>query len=417
MKADGWKNLLTLSGTKRDRTTRSQFYRNSKLDRNTLENLYSSSGIARRLIDIFAQDSLREWFYTDDEKSSELQDRFEEIYLHSHLFKFLSLSRLHGGALLLLLIDDGRNLAEPLNEQAIQSIEGFRVYDRWSVSWALNMVYHDPSHQFYGEPEFYEIQPSFSVPFRVHESRVVKLDGLIVSDRERRENQGWGLSFLEPVYQYLRDLDGTHRASASIVEDFIQTVMSVKGLTDLIGSGGEENIVKRLEILDLSRSVLNTILMDADGEQFSKQASSVAGLSEILNAFRIQLSSASGIPMTKLFGISPGGLNATGNSDIRNYYDDIANYQRIYLKPVLERLVKLFILEKKGPYKGIEPEKWSLHFNSLWQLDEREKSEIQKIVADTDAIYMDRGVFRPDEIAEVRSQPEGYKKQVEINNG
>lgn len=414
MKTDGWKNFFTLSGTRRDRTLRGSFQGNRFLDRETLDSLYSNSGIAQRLIDVYVKDALREGFFTDDEKAELLQDRFEEISLEYFLFRFLSASRLHGGAILLFLVDDGRSLTEPLNEANIISLEGFQVYDRWEVFWDQSMIYSDPSQKKYGDPEFYRISPYFGQPFKVHESRVFRLDGLVVSERKKRENQGWGFSFLQPVYQILSDLDSVHRSSASIVQDFVQTVMSVKGLTDMIGSGGEEAILKRLEILDMSRSVLNTLLMDADGEQFSKQSSSVAGLSDLLQSFRVQLSSASGIPMTKLFGTSPGGLNATGESDLRHYYDDISNFQKVYLKPVLERIVKLFFLEKKGPYKGIEPEKWSIHFNSLWQMDEKEKAEIKKIVAETDAIYLDRGVFREDEIAAIRSQPEGYKKTIEI---
>lgn len=413
-KNDGWRNLFTLAGTARDRTVRGSFKQNPILDRETLDSLYSSSGVAKRIIDIAALDSLREWFFTDDEKSELLQDRFEEMNLHYHLQKFLISSRLHGGAIMILLIDDGLSLEQELNEKAIESIEGFRVYDRWSVSWSQEMLNHDPNSKDFGEPEFFDVTPNFSTPFRVHASRVLRLDGLIISDRKKRENSGWGYSFLQPIYQYLMDLDQSHRASASIIQDYVQTVLSVKGLTEMLSTDGEKNVLKRLEILDLSRSVLNTLLLDSDGEQFSKQASSVSGLGDLLEAFRLQISSACGIPMTKLFGVSPKGLNATGDSDIRMYYDEVSNYQKVFLKPQLERLISLFMKEKSGPYQGVEPENWSFSFNSLWQLGEREKSEIKKMVAETDAIYLDRGVFHEKEIADVRSQPEGFKKHIEL---
>jgi phage-related protein (TIGR01555 family) len=339
----------------------------------------------------------------------------EELHLQAEVSEAVSMARLHGGSVLVAITDDGRELSEPLNEAGLKTIDGFRCYDRWSVTWTEAMLQGDPRSRQYGMPEIYQINPPGGAPYNVHESRVIRFSGMQVSERMRIMNNGWEYSYLEPVYQAMMDLDGGHRASASIIQDFVQTVMSIKGLTEMIAGGNEAHVVGRLNLLDMSRHVLNTILMDADGENFSKQSSSVAGLSDLLQAFRIQVSAITGIPMTKLFGISPGGLNATGESDLRNYYDDVANYQKTHIQPPMEKIVRMMMLERSGLYKGQEPQKWSLKFNPLWQMSDTELSAIKKTVADTDALYLDRGVYSADEISLVRSQPEGWKKDVQTS--
>lgn len=414
---DGWNNAFTLAGTKRDRTTKTGFGMSAKLDQETLDSLYASGGIARRIIDLPSQEMTREWFTVTDEKSDELLDRMEELKVQSTVTYAVAMARLFGGSLVMLLADDGRTLSEPLNPLAVKEIDGLRVYDRHQVSWTEQSLYSDPGQRQYGQPEIYTISPINGTPFNVHESRIVRVPGLVVSDRMRARNSGWDYSYLQPVYEALGNLASSYTASASVIQDFVQTIMSIKGLTEMIAGGNESVVAKRIEILDMSRHVLNTILTDADGEQFSKQSSSVAGMSELLNSFMIQVSSITGIPMTKLFGISAGGLNATGDNDIRNFYDEIKTNQEFNLKPVLETIVKWFMLEKKGAYRGVEPAKWSIKFNPLWQMSDRELAEVKKITAETDALYLDRGVFTEAEVAETRGKSEGWKLDIEINNG
>jgi len=412
MRLDGWQNFFTLFGTKGDRTTRGTPGFHVQFTQPELDDLYAGGGLARRIIDLPAQDMTREWFTTTDDGSEDLAEYMDALYLQPKVTEALSIGRLFGGALLLMLVDDGRELSEPLNERNVRSIDGFRIYDRWQINWTQKSLYSDPKLAKYGHPESYYVTPYAGGGFNVHESRVIRIPGLAVSERKRVENNGWDYSVLEPVKQALMDLDSSHRASASIIQDFVQTVMSVKGLTDMLSGGQEEAVKKRLDIMDMSRSVLNTLLMDADGESFSKQSSSVSGLSDLLNQFRIQVSSITGIPMTKLFGQSPGGMNATGESDVRNYYDEIATQQSYVLRPILERLVRVCMLSKAGPYGGREPDSWKIQFNPLWQMSDKEVAEVRKLTAETDALYLQWSVFGSDEISEAREGAESWKNPV-----
>lgn len=43
--------------------------------------------------------------------------------------------------------------------------------------------------------------------------------------------------------------------------------------------------------------------------------------------------------MTKLFGRAPAGMNATGESDLQNYYDYVDTLRESVLAPILRRLL------------------------------------------------------------------------------
>jgi hypothetical protein len=92
-------------------------------------------------------------------------------------------------------------------------------------------------------------------------------------------------------------------------------------------------------------------------------------------------------------------MQATGASDIRFFYDQIAAIQNSMLRSKVETLVRLVFKNKQGPTKGVEPDDWSLKFRTLYQLTEKEKAEVRKTQSDTDTAYIDTGVLSEDEVA------------------
>ncbi len=110
----------------------------------------------------------------------------------------------------------------------------------------------------------------------------------------------------------------------------------------------------------------------------------------------IRLAAASRIPYTILMGDSPAGLNATGDSDIRNFYDHIAAMQRRKLRPVLRQIVSIIL---RVLYGDKAPKKWDIEFRPLWQPTEKEVAETRFQIAQADAIYLDRSVFSAEECA------------------
>lgn len=149
---------------------------------------------------------------------------------------------------------------------------------------------------------------------------------------------------------------------------------------------------------NLSKGVTNMMVLDGQ-ETFEKLSTNVSGVSELLDRFMLSLSSVTAIPVTLLFGRSPAGLNATGDSDIRNFYDMIKQYQETKLKPILEKLFLYIFKSKNGPTNGVEPENWSIQFTPLWQNTEEQEATMRRTVAETDRIYIETGVLDPNEVA------------------
>ena len=111
-------------------------------------------------------------------------------------------------------------------------------------------------------------------------------------------------------------------------------------------------------------------------------------------------------PAVKLLGISPSGFNATGESDIRNYYDHIATRQQKMMLAPLKTVLDCLQLHLTG---RIDPT-ISFTFNKLGEEDRKIQAEIQKVKADTAAVYMDRGTLSVEEVRQslADDQHSGY---------
>jgi hypothetical protein len=149
--------------------------------------------------------------------------------------------------------------------------------------------------------------------------------------------------------------------------------------------------------MDMARSVCRAILVDAEREEFSRVATSFAGLPEILDRFMMRDAAAAEMPVALLYGRSAAGLNATGESDTRAWYDVLEDAQNDVLRPRLERVVRVFMLAKNGPTRGQEPENWRLKFNPLWQPTEKEAAETRQINGNTIAALVEAQVMLPEE--------------------
>lgn len=372
---DGWQNIFTSLGTKRDSRTATVFAAPIRLNQVDCEAIYRADGIGARIVDIPANDMTRRWVTLEGDGGQEVLARMEELRAKTHVSHALRWAGLYGGAIIVLGIDDGQMLDAPLNEAAIRRIQFMRIYDRHQVQALTSDLYVDPESDKFGEPERYTITPLRGAQYRVHASRVLVFDGETVPERIRQTNDGWGDSRLQRPYYALRDLAAASGASIAIMQDFIQAVLKMKNLGDLLMAGEDKAVLKRLEILGLSKSIINTMLIDADEEDYTKHASSVAGIPDILDRAMLMLSAATGIPATRLFGRAPAGMNATGESDLAQWHEELAGEQDAALRPQLERLVRLLYLEREGATKGKEPEVWTLGFKPLAEPTEAQQAE------------------------------------------
>jgi phage-related protein (TIGR01555 family) len=165
-----------------------------------------------------------------------------------------------------------------------------------------------------------------------------------------------------------------------------------------------------MQMIELSRSVAKALVIDAEDESFTRVATSFAGLPDVLDRFADRLAAASGYPATVLFGSAPAGLNATGDSDIRLYYDRVQSYRRDEIKPGVERIVKAIMSEV-----GSEPEHWDIEFGSLYQPTDVESADLRQKVAQTDKLYVDMGSITPEEVTLSRFGETGWSMETKVD--
>src|SRR5690606_24175510 len=111
----------------------------------------------------------------------------------------------------------------------------------------------------------------------------------------------------------------------------------------------------------------------------------------------VRLASAAGMPLTRLMGMSPAGLNATGESDLANWYSVVEAYGEREILPALRTIIRAIALSEGLP--NINVDELDVTFPSLWQLDPKETAELRKMVAETDAIYIQNGVLLGADVA------------------
>ncbi|WP_155641671.1 anti-CBASS protein Acb1 family protein, partial [Xylella fastidiosa] len=164
------------------------------------------------------------------------------------------------------------------------------------------------------------------------------------------------------------------------------------GLSDTLSSDqGTQEIHKRFQLAAMMKSFNRMLLLDAKDE-YTQKTNHFSGVKEVIEQFMMDISGAADIPATRLFGQSPKGMNATGDSDIRNYYDRIKAQQEDELRPVLRVLYAVLFRASVGEC----PQDLEIQFNSLWQMSETERATIEKLRAERDQMYLAHGVIGPD---------------------
>lgn len=390
LKSDGYANVFSSTGTRADRSTFTRISSPAYIDQVTASFLYLGGGIGRRLIDMPVEEMTRagvEFDGMDEALEQSLYAEFDDLDVMKHVADALRWADVFGGSMIVMGLNDGNQLDMPLNEDGIKSVEFLRVYDRWQTS--VGRRYTDPMNPGYGKPELYLISPhTGGAPYQVHESRVLIFDGDPVPDLQRQQQDGWGASKYQACNDALTRFGTSHQWANSLLERAQQAVHGIPELANILRTaGGESQVQKRVDVVDMVRGILNTIVIDSQ-ETYDLKATSFSQIPDILDRFAEALSAITGIPMYLLIGRSPGGLNATGASNEEAWYARVGAMQNDRLRKPLNRLVQLILLSLSGDTGG----DWKLCFKPLKVPSDKEKAEIEKLEADACKAKADEAV-------------------------
>ena len=357
---DGYANALAFLGESSPLLSGGVFER-SELTRQTelLTAAYRESWLAKRIIDMPSDDMTRAW-YTLSANLPEADLRRLKLLEARHSVKqeltaALRWARLYGGSLALMVIrGEEDRLDRPMDPDFLlpDCFQGLLVLDRaQGIEPSLERVtdLEDPD---FGLPMYYTVhlQTEAGAAVRLHHSRVLRFVGRELPALEAERENGWGASELEHIWDELMKRSATSANIAQLVFQANLTTLKMSDFGELLAVGTEGQRRQVLEAVaqeNRLRTSFGLQILSA-GDTLETHSYSFSGLSEIYEAFMMDMAGAAEIPATKLFGRSPQGLNATGESDLRNSYEMIAQLQERSLRPALEKLLPVMAISCWG---------------------------------------------------------------------
>ena len=418
---DGYTNMLNKYGTSQDSSTVYDYTPEAITDDLQLMQLYEGNGLFAKIIDRPSEEAVKHGFnidYGDRDITSYVESRMDELELEECFATAEKWARLYGGSVIVRLVDDGRGLEEPIDWRHVKSIEELRVFERTVVQPDDTSIYHFhfydsmQHHMPFGEPEFYQIFSIYGY-FVVHRSRcLVFRNGKLPEHTTSANYRYWGIPEYVRIKRELRECITAHGYGPKLLERCVQGIYKMRNLSNMLStSDGEDKVLRRLQVIDMARNLLNSIAIDNDGEEYSFESFAMSGVKDILDSTCNMLSAVTNIPQTILFGRSPAGMNSTGENDLENYYNMVENIQKQNMKANSRTVIDLILLQGKLEGKIPEIPKYKIKFAALWSMSEAEQATVDKTKADTEytkaqtaQIYMDSSVLDPSEVRQALAE-------------
>jgi len=395
---DGFDNFVARLGLNNDNTLSAGFYTFNLMTRNRiqLEAAYRGSWVVGQVIDTYADDMTKagidiQTADADGESNiKKIQASMGKKLIWKSIRDGIAWGRLYGGAIGVLQIE-GQDLSTPLKIETVgkDQFKGIAIYDRWQLNPVLYPVID--SGPEIGLPKFYQITtgltssspaaPTVTGQITVHHSRCIRFIGIQLPFFQAITEMMWGESILERLWDRLISFDSATMSCANLIERANNRVVGVENLREILAAGGkaQQALESQFEMMRVMQTNEGLTLIDKE-DNFQSIQYTFSGLADLMLQFGQQLSGSSGIPLVRLFGQSPAGLNSTGDSDIRMYYDNINAQQISRLAPGVEVLLRVMwqsVLGKPAP----DDLEWN--FVPLWQMSALDKATVAKSNTET----------------------------------
>jgi phage-related protein (TIGR01555 family) len=388
MVTDGFANFNSRLGVGAVDNNLSQgHYQPNLLTRNRLqlENAYRGNWIVGNIVDAIAEDMTRAKIELrhagDPSESSEMERAFTRMGIWGDIAEAIKWSRLYGGAITVMIIE-GQDLSTPLNMDTIAkgAFKGLVTYDRWQLQPSLDDLIRVEEGAEAGMPRYYSIVNNITsgidatLGAKIHYSRVIRFTGIQLPYFQAITEMFWGESIIERLFDRLISFDTATMGAANLVDRAYLRTIGVDGLREILAAGGkaEEGLISMFSYMRMLQNNEGLTLTDKN-DNFQTHSYTFSGVTDIILQFGQQLAGASGIPLVRLFGQSPSGMSATGESDMRMYYDTILSKQESMLREGVQRIISATYRSLYG--KPI-PTDTTFEFQSLWQMSAIDKSTI-----------------------------------------
>lgn len=350
--------------------------------------LYFTSWEARKIVEIPINDAFRirpELVGIEEPDKVALLNACDKLQLFDKMKRAAMQERLLGGSAILIgTAEKQDDPAKPLDVKQIDKGD-LKFLNVISLNQIQNPEYNtDPFSSNYDKPEYYSING-----IKTHVSRLVVWDGnplfnyatQRLMQNFRINPQGFGESVLVPLWDAIMRCIGTQQAAYQLIQKASVTLVKAEQLLNLEGTKMGDIAVKQLQEMAEMISIYRAAILKGKGVEVEENSASFGSVPELLMSYLQTLSAASDIPASRFLGQAPGGLNATGDGDLENYYNNIAAYQQTKLDPKYERLFDILGRSVLGREKWLKIRpNFEVEFESLWNLKETEKAQVDSTI-------------------------------------
>lgn len=368
-----------------------------------LQNL-AQNGLVRACVETVSDDMTRAWIELkregeggDDALPSELAQACKKYGLQRVFHEAVELVGYEGGAF--VFIDTGAvgpELERPLNVGPYSA--------ELQPGGALRFAVVDPVNVFPGdydslsplEPDYFRPRWWWVLGQRVHASRLIRLVANECPVLLRPAYNFLGIPQAQILWDYVLHFQECRAAEARLLTKFSLTVFKTKMDDILFASGGTAQLDARIRYMIQSMNNDGVLAVDKEAEEVVKLETPLSGVTDIVRQSLEILAAMNRTPAVKLLGISPSGFNATGESDIRNYYDHITSQQEKVLRDGVKKALDCLQLHLRGSVDRSV----TFDFAPLGEEDRAALATLQKTKADTIAVYLDRNVIDEEEARE-----------------
>ena len=421
--ADGYSNAAAFLGEDSPLLSAGTFLRSGLTsDPERLTAMYRESWLTMRIIDMPSEDMTRAWYRLNTSLPEEaLRDLSRLEAKHSvkqEITNAIRWARLYGGALAVMVIrGEEDKLDQPLDMDFLlpDCFRGLLVLDRsQGIQPSVELV-EDLDDPDFGLPISYTVNLDTG-DYRtvtIHHSRVLRFVGRELPRMETVREDYWGASEMEHIQD---ELQKRSAASANIAQLIFQaniTTLKMSDYGEVLNCGTDlqrRNVEEAMSLENRFRTSYGLQLLSKD-DSLENHAYSFSGLAEIYEQFMMDMAGAAEIPATRLFGRSPQGMNATGESDLRNYYELIAQMQERILRPALEKLLPVMAVS----CWGCVPEDLEIIFEPVMATGPAEQAELmQRLSSDVIDAFRAGLLTRAETVAELkaRGEPYGFWKHI-----
>ena len=412
---DGYSNAAAFLGEQSELVSSGTFLRSGLTsDPELLTAMYRESWLTMRIIDTPSEDMTRAWYRLSaslEEEDLHALRRLEAKHsVKQEITNALRWARLYGGSLVLIVIrGEEDRLDQPLDTDLLLPgcFQGLLVLDRAQGIQPSSELVADLDDPDFGLPESYTVSLDTDRyrTVTLHHSRVLRFVGRELPRGETVRENYWGASEMEHIQDELLKRSAVSANISQLIFQANITTLKMSDYGDVLGAGTEEQrkgIEYAMGVENRLRTSFGIQLLSKD-DSLENHPYSFTGLSDIYEQFMMDMAGAAEIPATKLFGRSPQGMNATGESDLRNYYDMIASLQERQLRPALEKLLPVMAVSCWGTV----PEDLEIVFEPVMTTSPAERAELlQKLSAEVIEAYRCGLFTREQALAELKRRGE-----------